>query len=92
MVILCTVLKLFCCFVGFYGQYCENDINECEDPVAVCGDKAKCINTIGNYTCECGRGLCGFGCNVTNPCNVSTACYQLPIVIILVKKLLVLFD
>lgn len=58
-----------CTGTGFYGQYCENDINECEDTVAVCDDKAKCINTIGSYTCQCEGGLCGDSCNLTNPCD-----------------------
>ena len=39
------------------------DINECLD--GTCGENAKCVNTEGNYTCECDPGFTGDGYSCT---------------------------
>jgi uncharacterized protein (TIGR03382 family) len=37
------------------GTVCE-DIDECE-MVDICGEGGECVNTTGNYTCECDEGF-----------------------------------
>ena len=36
------------------------DINEC-----ICGENAECVNTEGNYSCQCDLGFTGDGYNCT---------------------------
>ncbi|CAI5450323.1 unnamed protein product [Caenorhabditis angaria] len=45
------------CMKGFrsLGKVCI-DLNECDNG-AICGDNARCVNTVGSYTCECDSGF-----------------------------------
>ena len=42
--------------------FCASDIDECmESNGTLCHDLALCVNTEGNYTCECLDGYLGDG-------------------------------
>lgn len=40
------------------------DVDECVNGSTLCHDLAECIDTIGNYTCECRDGYVGDGVNI----------------------------
>ena len=46
-----------------YTVYITIDINECDN--VTCGENAECVNTEGNYSCQCDPGLTGDGYNCT---------------------------
>jgi len=57
------------CATGYYGPFCEIDIDECAtDP---CKNGASCYNEIGLYTCTCAEGFMGYDCEIKCP-NGST--------------------
>ncbi|KAG7223729.1 hypothetical protein INR49_026411 [Caranx melampygus] len=37
------------------------DINECEEPDNICGEKATCVNSVGSYWCKCDEGYTNYG-------------------------------
>ncbi|KAG9337834.1 hypothetical protein JZ751_027485 [Albula glossodonta] len=43
-------------YSGRRGKACR-DVNECEDPAAVCGLNASCTNTNGSFYCQCNSGF-----------------------------------
>ncbi|KAI1884312.1 hypothetical protein AGOR_G00225130 [Albula goreensis] len=43
-------------YSGRRGKACR-DVNECENPVAVCGPNASCTNTNGSFYCQCNSGF-----------------------------------
>ncbi|KAL4228969.1 CUB and sushi domain-containing protein 1 [Mactra antiquata] len=45
------------CHDGWTGQYCENDINECNQHNDTCGEHATCTNNRGGYKCTCNKGF-----------------------------------
>jgi hypothetical protein len=46
------------CKAGWKGEYCSEDIDECDNSSSPCmGDKESCINTVGSYKCECREGF-----------------------------------
>ena len=50
------------CKVFFYTI--TADINECETLNETCSDEnAECVNTVGNYSCQCKPGYTGDGYN-----------------------------
>ena len=55
------IMHLKCLFLIF--AYCISlDINECLDiSQYTCDVNAVCVNTIGNYTCQCNDGYMGNG-------------------------------
>ena len=49
-----------------YNTYSHNvDIDECFNGTDNCSSSALCINTVGNYTCDCLPGFTGDGLNCT---------------------------
>ena len=56
-VIVLFVSQLFTCCVGWTGEYCETNIDECDlslsDSVPLCHHNGVCIDTPGSYTCNC---------------------------------------
>jgi len=54
-----------CTGLGFDGNFCENDINECLTNNGGCDSNAICANTPGSYSCACKSGYLGNGFNCT---------------------------
>jgi hypothetical protein len=70
------------CVVGYSGDLCQVDINECEDHACLNG--ANCLDGIGSYTCDCtNTGFEGEFCAtniddcVLNPCEHGGSCLDL---------------
>ncbi|PFX16148.1 Fibrillin-2, partial [Stylophora pistillata] len=49
---------------GWTGNFCEQDVNECEKGLHGCHADATCNNTEGSYNCSCKAGLIGDGRNM----------------------------
>ncbi|GMR47166.1 hypothetical protein PMAYCL1PPCAC_17361, partial [Pristionchus mayeri] len=68
------------CSLGYKGEYCMDDVDECSeaaaDPrnVTLCENFGTCVNTIGSYHCDCIFGTYGFNCS-ENPddCDISNS-------------------
>jgi len=61
------------CPTGFAGDFCLENINDCE--VNPCMNGATCIDGVANYTCTCPPGYSGRNCTedvdeceLFNPC------------------------
>jgi len=52
------------CSVGYTGNTCGSDINECLD-LNVCENSGTCINLNGTFTCQCSTGFTGSHCEIT---------------------------
>jgi len=50
-----------CSGIGYIGDFCENDINECLDNNGGCHSNAICTNIPGSFSCECIEGHSGDG-------------------------------
>ncbi|XP_017481724.1 PREDICTED: uncharacterized protein LOC108370823, partial [Rhagoletis zephyria] len=50
----CTAPDVCSCSLGFTGQFCEHDVNECEEEKPC---DQTCINTVGSYFCKCREGF-----------------------------------
>ncbi|KAK3095563.1 hypothetical protein FSP39_016119 [Pinctada imbricata] len=51
------------CPVGFNGDLCQNDINECAQ-FNICQHGATCVNTLGSYLCMCPSSWTGTNCEM----------------------------
>ncbi|XP_022777800.1 uncharacterized protein LOC111319257 [Stylophora pistillata] len=60
------------CTVGFKGQTCDKDIDECATSKHDCSASAVCMNTKGSYNCTCKPGYSGDGrtCKDVDECAV----------------------
>ncbi|CAD5112924.1 DgyrCDS2130 [Dimorphilus gyrociliatus] len=72
-----TLNDTFCkcnCQTGWTGQFCEDDINECNNQTiaAQCGEDNTCTNTKGSFTCECSEAWRGDKCDESWYCNKKT--------------------
>lgn len=55
-------------FLGYDGEDCSIDIDECKLYRNVCG-RGICHNLLGRYHCVCKEpGKCGYSCMLENPC------------------------
>nr|XP_058962319.1 uromodulin-like [Pocillopora verrucosa] len=75
------------CPLGFEGERCEKDTDECKTTPQKCHVNAACNNTHGSYVCTCKPGYVGDGrdcadideCNETyavkrNKCHLNASC------------------
>ncbi|XP_060578338.1 fibrillin-1-like [Ruditapes philippinarum] len=62
----CHPVKGCICESGWFGESCNEDINECEFDIPPCSNpRTECVNTLGSYSCKCrvgfslsNKGLC----------------------------------
>jgi hypothetical protein len=55
----CDIMTGQCkCKAGWYGDSCNDDVNECED-IRSCStiNDTTCVNTFGSFLCDCLRGF-----------------------------------
>ena len=67
------IFRYFCeCVVGFTGQNCQENIDDCpeENPYQNGG---ACVNGLNTYSCKCISGFIGSTCSDTDDC-VSAPC------------------
>ncbi|KAI8767258.1 mucin protein, partial [Biomphalaria glabrata] len=59
------------CKNGFTGNYCDQDIDECQSGLLKCASKEKCINLQGSATCACldGYNKINGTCQDINECS-----------------------
>ncbi len=50
------------CTLGFTGQLCETEINECEVLNINCSENRQCFDEVNSYTCVCNAGYTGADC------------------------------
>ncbi|CAL1545513.1 unnamed protein product [Lymnaea stagnalis] len=60
------------CKLGWEGDDCETDVDECSRNIYVCKESSHCVNTDGHYICECDIGYF-HGNNADGTCQ---ACKQ----------------
>lgn len=68
------------CDVGFDGDRCEVDVDECT--TAVCFNGGACADGLGRYSCQCATGFSGSNCQfdidecVPRPCRNGGICIE----------------
>ncbi|KAL3086398.1 hypothetical protein niasHT_033516 [Heterodera trifolii] len=64
------------CMHGFEGDFCEQDINECERfGATLCKNGGTCVNRHGSYMCICVGGFAGKFCEINIDDCVDNLCY-----------------
>ncbi|KAF5891232.1 neurogenic locus notch protein 2-like, partial [Clarias magur] len=53
------------CRPGFYGERCEEEVNECES--SPCKHEGTCTDFVNSYTCQCQPGYDGINCERNIP-------------------------
>ncbi|XP_022110883.1 sushi, von Willebrand factor type A, EGF and pentraxin domain-containing protein 1-like [Acanthaster planci] len=60
------------CPLGFTGQRCQTNIDDCGTDSSPCDNGGTCVDGIGNFTCQCPLGFSGQVCELRRGCrNVS---------------------
>jgi len=54
-----------CSGIGYDGNFCENEVNECLTNNGGCDKNAVCTNIQGSFSCACKPGYSGDGFNCT---------------------------
>uniref|UniRef100_A0A8B9R982 Notch receptor 3 n=1 Tax=Astyanax mexicanus TaxID=7994 RepID=A0A8B9R982_ASTMX len=68
------------CPAGFIGGACIQDMDECSIGANPCEHFGKCVNTVGSFQCQCGRGYTGPRCEIdineclSMPCQNDATC------------------
>jgi len=63
------------CPLGWEGDQCQNDVNECEAASNPCQNGGTCTNTEGSFECTCTAEWEGERCEIDiNECDVSDPC------------------
>lgn len=60
-------LKLKFSSLGYSGELCENEYNECES--SPCLNGGQCLNRTGEVRCQCPKGFQGTICELKVNCN-----------------------
>lgn len=63
-------------FFFFSGQYCTENVDECELMPNVCQNGGTCHDTHGSYHCVCVNGWMGADCSENIDDCASAACYN----------------
>ncbi|WP_411025023.1 calcium-binding EGF-like domain-containing protein, partial [Salmonella sp. s54836] len=50
------------------------DINECNHGIDMCPNGVECINSLGDYSCNCSGNKTGKTCNLINECSSDDIC------------------
>lgn len=58
------------------GQYCTEDVDECELSPNACQNGGTCHNTVGGFHCVCVNGWTGDDCSENIDDCASAACYH----------------
>ncbi|KAK3591031.1 hypothetical protein CHS0354_013096, partial [Potamilus streckersoni] len=74
------------CYVGFTGNNCETDVDECKGPTNACSGHGICSNNLGSFICYCRDGYTGHICNTDvdecrhgdSVCNNKGTCNNTP--------------
>ena len=53
---------IFSCPVGFRGETCTENINECNETANPCQNNGTCQDGLGDFSCVCGQGWTGKAC------------------------------
>ena len=61
------------CEVGWSGEHCEEDVDECAENPDVCGKGQVCSNTNGSFSCSC---LPGYAKNAGGVCSGKSSLLQ----------------
>lgn len=56
------------CPDNWQGDYCKDDVNECQDQPSLCKNNGECKNKPGSFECECVNGYHGKLCEIQNYC------------------------
>ncbi|XP_022084521.1 sushi, von Willebrand factor type A, EGF and pentraxin domain-containing protein 1-like [Acanthaster planci] len=52
------------CPLGFTGQRCQTNIDDCGTDSSPCDNGGTCVDGIGNFTCQCSLGFSGQACEL----------------------------
>merc|ERR1719445_1422478 len=70
-----TASTLCDCPDGFFGDVCQNDVDECNSAAGNPCSHGSCINTNGGYDCQCEPGWTGKNCQEnSNLCEQKNPC------------------
>ena len=70
------------CTASFYGQTCQQDVNECAQSPPPCRHGGVCVNEVGTYRCQCPAEYTGARCESRytpcgpSPCHNGGTCVQ----------------
>ena len=56
------------------GDECDEDVNECDERTSLCLNNGTCLNTPGNYQCQCSENYLGKHCEEKHICLERSPC------------------
>lgn len=72
---------VFLCFVGYQGDRCETNIDDCRG--VTCSNGGTCRDLLGDYQCVCPEGYTGTHCETdideceSQPCKYGGTCHTI---------------